>query len=55
MLYEVGIQNLVCGCILGRRSIAYHFKFTVALTLTSACSGLVKNQFFQNMVTHVAY
>ena len=55
MLYEVGIPYLVCKCILGRWSIAYHYKFTVALTLTSSCSGPVKNHFFQNMVMHVAY
>ena len=27
--------NLVCGCILGCRSVAYHFGVTVILTLTS--------------------
>ena len=32
---EVGIPNLVCGCILGWRSVAYHFWVTVTLTLTS--------------------
>ena len=30
--YEVGILNLVCGCILGWQSIAYHFRVTVTLT-----------------------
>ena len=33
--FEVGIPNLVCGCILGGRSVAYHFRVTVTLTLTS--------------------
>ena len=33
--FEVGIPNLVCGCILGWRSVAYHFRVTVTLTLTS--------------------
>ena len=32
---EVGIPNLVCGYILGWRSVAYHFRVTVILTLTS--------------------
>ena len=32
---EVGIPNLICGCILGWRSVAYHFLVTVILTLTS--------------------
>ena len=35
ILFEVGIPNLVCGCILGWRSVAYHFRVTVTLTLTS--------------------
>ena len=29
---EVGIPNLVCGCILGWRSVPYHFGVTVTLT-----------------------
>ena len=29
---EVGITNLVCGCILGWRSVACHFWVTVTLT-----------------------
>ena len=33
--FEVGIPNLMCGCILGWRSVAYHFRVTVTLTLTS--------------------
>ena len=35
IFFEVGIPNLVCGCILGWRSVAYHFQVTVTLTLTS--------------------
>ena len=35
ILFEVGIPNLVCGYILGWRSVAYHFWVTVTLTLTS--------------------
>ena len=32
---EERIPNLVCGYILGWRSVAYHFQVTVTLTLTS--------------------
>ena len=32
IFFEVGISNLVCGCILGWRSVAYHFRVTVTLT-----------------------
>ena len=35
MFFEVGIPNLVCGCILVWRSVSYHFQVTVTLTLTS--------------------
>ena len=35
IFFEIGIPNLVCGYILGWRSVAYHFRVTVALTLTS--------------------
>ena len=35
IFFEVGNQNLVCGCILGWRSVEYHFRVTVTLTLTS--------------------
>ena len=35
IFFEVGIPNLVCGYILGWRSVAYHFQVTVTLTLTS--------------------
>ena len=33
--FEVGIPNLACGCILRWRSVAYHFRVTVTLILTS--------------------
>ena len=33
---EAGIPNLVSGCILGWQSVAYHFRVTLTLTLTSA-------------------
>ena len=32
---EVGIQNLVCGCIMEWGSIAYHYQVIVTMTLTS--------------------
>ena len=35
IFFEVGISNLVCGYILGWRSVAYHFRVTATLTLTS--------------------
>ena len=35
IFFEVGIPNLVCGCILGWQSVVYHFQVTVTLTLTS--------------------
>ena len=35
IFFGVGIPNLVCGYILGWRSVAYHFRVTVTLTLTS--------------------
>ena len=30
--FELGIPNLVCGCIFGKRSVMYHFRVTVTLT-----------------------
>ena len=32
IFFEVGIPNLLCGCILGWRSVAYRFRVTVTLT-----------------------
>ena len=32
IFFEVGIPNLVCGCIMGWLSVAYHFRVTVTLT-----------------------
>ena len=32
IFFELGIPNLVCGYILGWRSVAYHFRVTVTLT-----------------------
>ena len=32
IFFEVGIPNLVCGYILGWRSVVYHFRVTVTLT-----------------------
>ena len=35
LLFEVGISNLVCGCILGWQSVSYHNWVIVTLDLTS--------------------
>ena len=35
IFFEVGISNLVCGCILGWQSVAFHLPVTVTLNLTS--------------------
>ena len=35
IFFEVGISNLMHGCILGWRSVAYHFRVSVTLILTS--------------------
>ena len=35
ILFELGVSNLVCGCILGCRSVAYHNWVTLTLNLTS--------------------
>ena len=35
ILFEIGIPNLVCGCILGWLSVVYHLRVTVTLTFTS--------------------
>ena len=35
IFFKAGIPNLVCGCILGWRSVAYYFRVTVTLNLTS--------------------
>ena len=32
IFFEVGIPNLACGCILGLRRDAYHFRVSVTLT-----------------------
>ena len=32
---DVGIPYLVCGYVLGWESVAYHYRVTVTLTLTS--------------------
>ena len=54
ILFEVGISNLVYGCILGWRSVAYHFWVTdIDLDLVSRLimSGayLLTNNFSSNV------
>ena len=34
ILFEMGIPNLLCGCILGWWSVVYHLRVTVTLNLT---------------------
>ena len=36
IFFEVGIPNLMCGCILGWWSVMYHLQVTVTLNLTFA-------------------
>ena len=35
IFFELGIPNLVCGCILSQQSVSKHVQVTVTLTLTS--------------------
>ena len=39
----LGIPNLMCGCILGWRSVAYHFRVTVTLTSDLVFQSVVRN------------
>ena len=48
ILFEVGISNLVCECILGWGSVAYHNWVTVTLNLTS-------DQISRNCIVSGAY
>ena len=48
ILFEVGISNLVCECILGWESVAYHNWVTVTLNLTS-------DQISRNCIVSGAY
>ena len=47
LLFEIGIPNLVCECILGWWSVLYHLQVTVTLT-----SGLV---FRKSCPEHISY
>ena len=42
LLFEVGILNVVCGCIFGCLSVAHHPLVTVTLTKTSDLVSKVK-------------
>ena len=44
--FEVGIPNLMCGCILGWRSVAYHFQVTVTLTSDLVFRIIVSGAYF---------
>ena len=43
--FEVGISNLVCGCILGWRRVAYHFRVTVTLSSDQAFRIIVSGAY----------
>ena len=45
IFFEVGISNLVCGCILGWRIVAYHFRVTVTLTSDLVFSIIVSGAY----------
>ena len=57
IFFEVGIPNLVCGCILGWRSVAYHFHINVILTLTSDLVFIVITMSFRpaSCPVHISY
>ena len=39
--FEVGIPNLLCGCILGWQSVMHQSKVTLTLTLTSDLVSII--------------
>ena len=45
IFFEVGIPNLMCGCILGWRSVAYHFWVTLTLTSDLVCRIIVSGAY----------
>ena len=46
MFFELGIPNLVCGCILGQRSVMYHFRVTLTLTSDLVFRIIVSGAYF---------
>ena len=46
IFFEKGIPNLVCGCILGWQSVAYHFRVTVTLTSDLVFRMFLSGAFF---------
>ena len=46
IFFEVGIPNLVCGCILGWQNVMYHFRVTVTLT---SWNGRVSRTIFRSL------
>ena len=45
MLFEKGIPNLMCGCILAWRSVAYYSRVTVTLTSDLHFSKIVSGAY----------
>ena len=45
LLFEIGIPNLVCICILGWQSVTYHFWVTVTLTSDLVLSIIVSGAY----------
>ena len=46
IFFEVGISNLVCGCLLGWPSVAYYFWVTVTLTSDLVFRIIIFRAFF---------
>ena len=46
ILFEIGIPNLVCGCILGWWSVMYHLLVTVTLTFDIVFRIIMFGAFF---------
>ena len=46
IFFEVGIPHLMCGCVLGWQSVAYHFRVTVTLTSDLVFRIIVSGAYF---------
>ena len=46
LLFEIGIPNLVCECILGWLSVLYHLQVTVILTSDLVLIIIVSGAYF---------
>ena len=45
ILFEIGIPNLVCECILGWSSVLYHLRVSVTLTFDLICRIIVSRTY----------